>query len=512
MKLKLSSILTSVVLTFGVIIIFLINFTQREITNSYNNNQPFIQVSDNLKYKTTVGHLWFEEFMAGDHSIDPDKDVIAKFESSSKILTGILDGSDTELGRFQKIEDAQIKAIIRKSLEELDELKKYSKQRWENKIMRDNTSIDTTKAFLTQTGEQAGGDLDIRFDAAFEKTQLSLDELKKLVQQKVEKDVAAVQTLSIFVTCLLAAIFLAMAFTIYKFQKENEKITGEQAARLEKDKIKIEKMTAFADHIGQGNYEHALEVDEQESDSLAKALTNMKDKLKDVSEEDKKRNWVNVGFTKLSEIIRNSNDTPDAFYFNMISFLVQYLEANQGGLFTVNNDNTKDVFIELKACLAYEKKKFIQKRIEIEEGLVGRCMQEAASIYMTQIPENYMTITSGLGEANPRSLLLVPLKVSNEIFGVLEVASFNLFEKYQIEFVERIAESIASAISGVKINERTKILLEKAQQQAEELRAQEEEMRQNMEELAATQEEMLRKEREYVQMIEELKQRLKSEN
>jgi transcriptional regulator with GAF, ATPase, and Fis domain len=142
--------------------------------------------------------------------------------------------------------------------------------------------------------------------------------------------------------------------------------------------------------------------------------------------------------------------------------------------------------------------------MEVGEGLVGRCVQEKEAIYLTEIPNNYISITSGLGTANPTCLLLMPLKVNEQIFGVLELASFTTLESYQIDFIAKIAESIGAAISTVDTNKRTKQLLEKAQQQAEELRAQEEEMRQNMEELTATQEEMRRKEKEYLLLINKL--------
>jgi hypothetical protein len=509
MKTKLSIVIPGIVLLAGILIIILINRTQSETTDSYNKNQPLIQVTDNLKYKTTVGHLWFEEYMAGDESIDPEKDVISRFETSSQILKGVLKGGVTELGTFEKLEDADMIAVVRKTLEELDALKAHTRHRWNNKLANTNTTVsavtDTTENIaIKDTGEQAGGDLDTKFDASFDKIQFSLDEFKNLINQKVANDVSTVHKLSVTVTILLACIFIGMAFLVYKFQKRNEKVAEEQDIKLEMEKIRLEKMTAFADHIGQGNYEHILTVDAQDKDSLAIALTNMREKLKKVAEEDKQRDWINVGYARISEIIRNTGGDSDAFYFNMIAFLVKYLDANQGGIFVVNTDNENDVFIELKACLAYEKKKFVQKRIEIGEGLVGRCMQEAESIYMTVLPNNYINITSGLGEANPNCLLLVPLKLGNEIFGIVEIASFNRLEQYQIDFMQKIAESIASAISSVKVNERTYILLAKAQQQAEELRAQEEEMRQNMEELAATQEEMIRKEKEYRQMIEEL--------
>jgi PAS domain S-box-containing protein len=117
-------------------------------------------------------------------------------------------------------------------------------------------------------------------------------------------------------------------------------------------------------------------------------------------------------------------------------------------------------------------------------------------VYLEDIPAGYLSISSGLGGSNPKSLLIVPLKLEDQIFGVIEIASFNKFSKHEIEFVERVTESISSTLSLAKINTRTADLLEKSQRQAEEMAAQEEEMRQNFEELQATQEESARREAE----------------
>jgi PAS domain S-box-containing protein len=187
----------------------------------------------------------------------------------------------------------------------------------------------------------------------------------------------------------------------------------------------------------------------------------------------------------------------------IIGNLVRYLKANQGALYIIDDSSeNEDQTMSMVSCYAWDKKKFVNQKVHLGEGLTGQAWQEGDTIYLTDIPSNYIRITSGLGDANPNAILIMPLKVNEQIFGVVELASFGSFKDFEIEFVRRIAESIASTISSVKVNARTQRLLGESQQMTEEMRAQEEEMRQNMEELQATQEEMQRSQLESAGMME----------
>jgi PAS domain S-box-containing protein len=247
----------------------------------------------------------------------------------------------------------------------------------------------------------------------------------------------------------------------------------------------------FAGYVGKGDFKSTIKVFNDQGD-LGISLAIMRDELSKVAEEDRKRNWTNEGLTKFSDILRIHGNELNKLAEHIISQLVKYLKANQGGFFIVNDTNPDDPYLELRACYAYDRKKFTQKQIMPGQGLVGQVWRERQTVYLKEVPDDYLQITSGLGDATPRFLLIVPLINDNVIAGVLEVASFHNLKDYQIAFVEQIANSIASSINNAKIVERTNVLLEDAQQMTAQMHAQEEMMRQNMEELQATQEEIIR--------------------
>jgi len=239
----------------------------------------------------------------------------------------------------------------------------------------------------------------------------------------------------------------------------------------------------------------------KQDDKLLLSLYKIEDNIKESREaeeqrrkEDEKTNWVNQGLAKFSEILRMHSEDFSKQADNIIQNIVRYVNANQGGLFILNSDNKKDIHLELISAFAYDSKKFIEKRIPYGEGLVGTCAIEKETIYLKEVPDDYIEITSGLGEALPRSILIVPIKMEEEVLGIIEIASFNELEDHEISFIEKIMESVASTLSSAKINARTNELLQKFELQSNDMAEKEEEMRQNIEELQATQEEASNKE------------------
>lgn len=268
----------------------------------------------------------------------------------------------------------------------------------------------------------------------------------------------------------------------------------------------------FVRQIGEGNltleYTSLDKSYEKGKNKLADSLIEMQFRLRELGEEDRRRRWVNEGLTRFVEILRSSDADIVKLGDRIMSTLTQYTRSNQGSLYLLNDEDAANPHLELVSLFAFDIKKYESRSIKLGEGLLGQTFLERQTTYLTRVPDDYIRITSGLGEDNPRSLLIVPLKLDQHVFGVVELASFNLFEEYEISFVEKLGESIASTLSNVRSAQQTKKLLDESKSSAEMMRAQEEEMRQNMEELQATQEEMARKERDYLRRIDKLEKEL----
>jgi len=296
----------------------------------------------------------------------------------------------------------------------------------------------------------------------------------------------------------LVPIFAALI--IRKYGGKYLLIKREYSQAIEKNDQNNDRLNRYIINLSNGNLN---EVDIDGEDSLSSALLSLKNSILDKEKEEKiqkekddQRRWEVQGFADFSEVIRNNSNDISTLLSTLISNLVKYVDCNQGGIYLLNDEGDK--YFELKGSYAFGRNKFCNKTTPWGEGLIGSCAIEKKKIYIKKVPDSYIEITSGLGQANPKVLLLMPMIANDKVVGVIEIASFNEMADYQIEFVSKIAEILATSIANVKINGITSTLLEESRQQHEVMLAQEEEMRQNLEELQATQEEMARQSENFI--------------
>ncbi len=273
----------------------------------------------------------------------------------------------------------------------------------------------------------------------------------------------------------------------------------------------------FASEIGKGNFDSEFKLSGK-NDVLGNSLLKMRTSLDVASKEaelrrieNQQRGWTSHGLAEFNEIIREHSKTLEKFTSVTISKLTKYMNAQLGGMYIINDSNPDNIFLELNSFYAYDRHKFIKRKIELGENLVGQCVLEKDTIFITDIPKNYVHITSGLGKDNPKSLLIVPLKLNDKIYGVVELASFNNFEEFQIKFVEKIGETLASTISNIKTNIQTVKLLEESNEKSEKLAKQEEESKKNIAILQTKLEEIKEKENIRIRNYNKLEKENKTE-
>jgi len=259
----------------------------------------------------------------------------------------------------------------------------------------------------------------------------------------------------------------------------------------------------FAQRVGEGKYDTQF-TPASENDVLGMSLLNMRKNLVENERRDKERNWIVRGVAEISEILR-MHDSIDNLGEDVIKFIIGKIDAIQGAFYVVNDDESNNRIIEMRASWAYNRRKYLKAKFKFAEGLVGQAAAEHDTVLRTEIPDDYVTITSGiLGDQRPRCVLIVPLITNDEVYGVLEFAGFRKFDQSQVNFVKELSLILARTIFNIKVNERTRRLLAESQEMSNELKEKQEVLRQNAEEMQATQEELKRSNQMLEDQIEEV--------
>lgn len=288
--------------------------------------------------------------------------------------------------------------------------------------------------------------------------------------------------------------------------KHNIRISGDETGQIGyalNELIQgLKEKAEFAVEIGKANFDKEIKLSGKK-DLLGNSLLKMRESLVSASKEaelrrveNQQRGWASQGYAEFNEIVREHSSTLEKFTSVTISKLTKYLDAQVGVLYIANEEEGTDVYLTMEAFYAYGRLKYIEKRIELGESLVGQSFLEKDTIYMTDIPKNYVHISSGLGEDDPKSILIVPLMLNRKVYGIAEIASFNEIEPYQIEFVEKTGEILASTIANIKINLQTSKLLKDSTEKSKLFSKQKEESSKKIKDLESNNEELTEKYKE----------------
>jgi signal transduction histidine kinase/HAMP domain-containing protein/ActR/RegA family two-component response regulator len=216
-------------------------------------------------------------------------------------------------------------------------------------------------------------------------------------------------------------------------------------------------------------------------DLLNEMIRNLRETMRQNTEQD----WLKTNLERFTRMLQGQRDL--ATVSNMILSDLTPLVSAQHGVFYALTDpgDGKEPRLEFQAGYGYKERKHLSNSFRLGEGLVGQCALEKERILLTDVPGDYIQISSGLGESTPLNIIVLPILFEGKVRAVIELASFGAFSPTHQSLLDQLTESIGLVLNTVAATSVTDQLLEQSLTQAEELQSRQEQLHQSNEELAA---------------------------
>jgi CheY-like chemotaxis protein/HAMP domain-containing protein/GAF domain-containing protein len=235
----------------------------------------------------------------------------------------------------------------------------------------------------------------------------------------------------------------------------------------------VRAIAEVATAVTKGDLTRSIAVEAQgEVAELKDNINEMIRNLRDTTRKNMEQDWLKTNLAKFSRMLQGQRDLAAVSQL-ILSDLAPLVSAHHG-VFYVVEPGTEEPTLKLLASYAYKDRKHVASEFRLGEGLVGQCALERRMLLVNQVPSDYIQISSGLGEAPPRNIAVLPVLFEGEIKAVLELATFDQFDEIRLTFLEQLAESIGIVLNTIAANMRTEELLKQSQALTEGLQQQQE--------------------------------------
>ncbi|MEO5971061.1 MAG: response regulator, partial [Bdellovibrionia bacterium] len=250
--------------------------------------------------------------------------------------------------------------------------------------------------------------------------------------------------------------------------------------------LQVRAIAEVSTAVTQGDLTRSISVEaEGEVGALKDNINTMIKNLKDTTQKSTEQDWLKTNLAKLTRMLQGQKDLSTVASMIM-SELAPLIEA-QHGVFYINEttpNSSDDAFLKLMGSYGFKERKNLATQFKAGEGLIGQCAFEKQRILVTNVPSDYVQISSGLGESTPLNIIVLPILFENKVKAVLELASFTRFKDIHLAFCDQLSESIGIVLSSISANVRTEDLLKNSQFLTGNLQRQQDELQETNQKLA----------------------------
>jgi HAMP domain-containing protein/CheY-like chemotaxis protein len=238
----------------------------------------------------------------------------------------------------------------------------------------------------------------------------------------------------------------------------------------------VRAIAEVATAVTKGDLTQSIAVEAQgEVAALKDNINQMIANLRGTTRKNTEQDWLKTNLAKFTRMLQGQRDLETVSKL-ILSELAPLVTAQQGLFYLMEAGDNHPEFLKLISSYAYQRRKNLSNRFLLGEGLVGQCALEKERILLTQVPDDYIKISSGLGESKPLDVVVLPVLFEGQVTAVIELASFHRFSDIHLTFLDQLTESIAIVLNTISASMRTEELLKQSQSLAEELQTQQKEL------------------------------------
>jgi HAMP domain-containing protein/CheY-like chemotaxis protein/signal transduction histidine kinase len=244
----------------------------------------------------------------------------------------------------------------------------------------------------------------------------------------------------------------------------------------------VRAIAEVATAVTKGDLTRSVQVEARgEVAELKDNINTMIGNLRLTTDRNTEQDWLKTNLARFTNMLQGQRDLTTVGRM-LLSELAPLVGAQHGVIYQVQTDGS-DLGLKLLSAYADDVSQGYPERLQLGEGLIGQCARDARRMFITELPDTAVPISSGLFRAPPRNAIVLPVSFEGQVKAVIELASLGTFTDLQMSFLEQLTTSIGIVLNSIEATMQTEGLLKQSQQLATELQTQQRELQQTNEQL-----------------------------